>query len=559
MLRIVVMRPLPLLLIVLVAVVGAALGFRVMTGAAIPQATGHLYTGCAEEPSDVNPLTCRGNAARRLVLAHTHDGLLETDPITGALRPAVAEHFELAPDRTSCTFTLRDGVRFADGSLVTLDDVLFGWRLAQAGHATLGFIADAFARVQSVERLDDRRFRVGIKDPHYAALRVIGTRWLVVQQRFFVDRVAKLCAPEPAPALDSPEFAARLSQLDRECGPGTGAYRFDNDPAGEQNWLPHQQLVLTRNEHSWRRRLEPGAWSLAGFRILFRDPQGQLNALLRGELDWYGAGSASRLLASRPELAQDYRALHYDYDALGVFRVVWHCGRAPTDDVRVRRALGMLFDIAALQKDNDGIGERALAHCKPESPAYPRDITPLPFDPAAARAALREAGYDPEQGKPLRLCVITTQGTEVWDRFADLFADACQRAGVELELRRRVYDAFVEEKKLGDWHGYVTLQSFRPWGDPWDFVHSQGSDNDGGYANPDVDRLADAARVEPDAGKRDALWREMHELVYRDQPAALLAHPLVSMLLHRRVQGAVTGGSGLVLEHAFVAPDGGPR
>jgi FkbM family methyltransferase len=62
--------------------------------AVAPVASDHVYTGCAESPDDVNPLTAASAVARRLVLARTHDGLLAADPATGDLVPAAAERFE---------------------------------------------------------------------------------------------------------------------------------------------------------------------------------------------------------------------------------------------------------------------------------------------------------------------------------------------------------------------------------------------------------------------------------------------------------------------------------
>ena len=80
------MRALPLLA-VLIAALGLGLGLRVMLraptsaagpvtasappGSGAPQ--GHVYTGLAEEPSDVNPFTTSDVVARRLVLAYTHE------------------------------------------------------------------------------------------------------------------------------------------------------------------------------------------------------------------------------------------------------------------------------------------------------------------------------------------------------------------------------------------------------------------------------------------------------------------------------------------------------
>ena len=561
------MRALPTLLVVLGVVVAGALGLRVLQnqraapaasappdpqGGGVPQ--GHVYTGCTDEPTDVNPFTTSDPVAQRLVLGHTHDGLLAVDRATGELQPALAERFELDADGGGCTFTLRAGVRFADGSDVTLDDVLFGWELARAGHLAMGHAHDAFARVGAVERLDDRRFRVAFRDRHYAVLRVVGEAWLVAQKRFFVARVAARCAPEPPPPVDSAAFAVWLDQIDTECGPGTGPYRLDNDPAGTANWRPRQDLLLVRNEHCWRRVAAPGTWNFAGIRLLVRDPAGAQHALLRDEIDWFTGLTAEALVAAHPDLEQHYRQLRYDHPSLGVYRAVWNCRTGPCRDARVRRALAMLFDVEGLLGMAGSGASRAFAHAKPGSVGYPTGLEPLPHDPAAARALLREAGYDPAQGKPLALTVIAFQGTPMLERICDVLAHGAGSAGIELDLRRRAPAAFVQEKQSTAWDGLLGLQSFRGWADPYDLLHSEGVDNDGGFHDADVDRLATAARTEHDPTARAALWREMHTIVWREQPAALLLHPQVSLLLSRRVEGAFVGREGIVLERAFVAP-----
>ncbi|MFO0277002.1 MAG: ABC transporter substrate-binding protein [Planctomycetota bacterium] len=521
--------------------------------AVAPVAADHVYTGCAESPDDVNPLTAAGAVARRLVLARTHDGLLAADPATGDLVPAAAERFDVAADGSACTFTLRQGLRFADGSEVTLDDVLLPWELAQAGHLALGFVGEAMARIATVDRVGERAVRVTFRDRHFAAVRIVGEAWLVVSRRFFVQRVAERAAPEPPPAVGSAAFAALLAQIRGECGPGTGPYRLDNAPAGQQDWRPRQDLLLRRNEHSWQRRTDPQAWTFGGIRILFRDQAAATNELFAGALDWFSSQSLPALLRARPGLTADYRLLSYDYDALGVYRVAWNVRRGALADVRVRRALARLFDVASLREGNEGLGAVAVAHCKPSAPECPKDLTPPRFDPEAARAELRAAGFDPAAGTPLRLVLLAPVGTEVLQRIVDLFADACRQAGVELDLRQREFAAYVQEQQAGAWDGLLALQSFRSWGDPWDLLHSEGTENFGGYRNDEVDRLADAARVEPDAEARAQRWQELHRLVFADQPAALLVHPLASILLHRRIEGAVVGRRGLSLVHARVA------
>jgi dipeptide transport system substrate-binding protein len=518
----------------------------------VPQ--GHVYTGFADEPNDVNPYTSNGPVSKRLVIAYTHDSLLDIDPVSGALRPALAESHEVAADGGSCVFTLREGVRFADGSALAMEDVLFGYELYQAKHLTMGFVADAYARVERVEVVDPRRLRVHFRGVHYAATRIVGEAWSVGQKRFFVERVRTMLEPGEAMAeIGSARFASLLHRIDHECGPGTGPYELRNPPGGSGAWRRRQDLLLVRNEHCWRRQVAPGTWNFAGVRQLWRDGAGGQNALLLGEIDWYLGGNGEALQAQYPNLERDYQRLVYDYDSLGVFRCVWNCERPPFDDLRVRKAVGMLFDRTEIARILGSGAKPAVAHAKPGRPEYP-DLLPLPFDPAAARRLLREAGFDPAAGKPLHMVLIAMEGSEAHRRMVESFTAAAETAGIELEIRGREMAGFVAEKKKREWHGLLVQQTFRPWGDPYDFLHGDGRDNEGRWRHPEADRLASAARAELDASKRAQLWRQLHTLVHEQQPVALLAHPMASILLAKRVRALEPGPAGLIPERAWVAP-----
>jgi len=570
------MRPLPIAAALFAVVLVAGLGLRAVLnqpsggtateagadGAAeqaprylggVPQ--GHVYTGCADEPNDVNPYTSNGLVSKRLVLAYTHDGLLDVDPATGALRPALAESYEVAADGRSCLFTLREGACFADGSPVAMDDVLFGYELFSAQHLTMGFVADAYARVERVEVVDPRRVRMHYRGVHYAATRIVGEVWLVGQKRFFVERVRAMLDPgEVMPDVGSERFAVLLHRIDLECGPGTGPYELRNPPGGNGAWRTRQDLLLVRNEHCWRRLVAPGTWNFAGVRQLWRaDGAGGQNALLLGQVDWYSGANGEALQAQYPDVQRDYQRLVYDYDSLGVFRCVWNCERPPFDDVRVRRAVGMLFDRSEFARMLGSGARAATAHAKPGRPEYP-DLLPLPFDPTAARRLLREAGFDPAAGKPLRMVLVAMEGSEAHRRMVESFTASAKTAGIELEIRGRDPTGFVAEKKRREWHGLLVQQGFRPWGDPYDLLHGDGRDNEGRWRDPEADRLATEARAELDAGRRAQLWRQLHTLVHERQPVALLAHPMASILLAKRVRALEPGPAGLIPERAWVAP-----
>ncbi len=548
-------RTVPLTFAAVAALLAAVAYVLASTEGAPSSPQGHVYTGVTEEPDDVNPFTANSAVARRYVLAFTHDGLLDLDPASGDLRPALAESWQLDADGSACTFTLREGVRFADGEPLSMADVMFGWELARAGHLPLGFVGDAFARVASAEALDDRRLRVVFRDRHYALLRVVGENWLVGRRAFFEARVAAQAARlgRDVPAVGTPEFAQMLGSIDAECGPGTGPYRLDNPPEGGGTWRRRLELLLVRNEFCWRRQVHAGTWSLGGVRLLFRDGPGAVAAFVQREVDWHGSQDPARELAERPQLAAHYRVLTYDHPALGVFRIAWNCRRGPCTDARVRTALTMLCDRAALAAKFPQHAGVAEAFAKPGSAAYPPGPG-LPFDPEAARARLREAGFDAEAGTPLRIVLLAPRPSPEIESAVGGLQDAARSAGVDLVVRLLDFPAYVAERKRDEWDGEFALQSFRPWGDPYDFVHSDGADNDCGYRNPEVDRLAAAARGELDRARRDELWRRLHALVREDQPFTFLLHPRVQILFNRHIEGAEPGPLGLSPERFTVAP-----
>jgi len=558
------MRRAPLLLLVLLCAVGVGIGLRVMLRepsrlqptagewpaviAGVPQ--GGVYTGIAEDPANVNPFTCVGAVARRLVLGYTHDCLLDCDPTTGELRGALAASFAPAADGMSCEFTLRAGVRFSDGSPLTMADVLFAWELATGGHLPLSPVLEAFRRVESVTAIDDRRFRVVFREPHYAAVHALGESWIVAKRDFFVERVAAKArlAGVAAPTVGSAEFATMLSQIVRECGPGTGPYELPDDPAA---WRTRQDLTLTRNRHCWRREVAPGTWNFAGVRLLFRDPTAVVAALRSRAVDWFSSPSLDAIVAADPSLLADYRQLAYDYRTLGAYLVAWNCRRTPLDLPAVRRALAMLFDLDAVRKAFGDHGTKAKAFARPDSPDYPHEAESPPFDPARARRELRELGYDPEVGHPLKIVLLAPQGLAAMRSTLDLFGDACKQAGVELHVRMLEPSSFFEAKERGDWDAVFLQQSFRPWGDPHEFVTTGALHNHGGWSHPDADAMANAIRAELDPGHRRDLLHELHLLVQREQPVTFLLHPEVTMLLDRQLEGAAPGPLGLSLERAW--------
>jgi peptide/nickel transport system substrate-binding protein len=78
------------------------------------------------DPKSFNPITTWSPADPLINL--THAGLLEINPVTGMLEPALALSYEVSPDRKSIKFILRKGLKFWDDDDLKAEDVVFTYK-----------------------------------------------------------------------------------------------------------------------------------------------------------------------------------------------------------------------------------------------------------------------------------------------------------------------------------------------------------------------------------------------------------------------------------------------
>ena len=112
-----------LLLIVLMAfgVVGCSGGDESDSGKV-------LYTNIGYDPDSFDPQ--QSNVLESgIVVNQLYDNLYREDP-NGEFVPSLAEDYTVSDDGLVYTFTLRDGITFADGTPITVEDVIYSWTRA---------------------------------------------------------------------------------------------------------------------------------------------------------------------------------------------------------------------------------------------------------------------------------------------------------------------------------------------------------------------------------------------------------------------------------------------
>jgi ABC-type transport system substrate-binding protein len=106
-----------------------------------------------------------------------HAGLVEVNPITAEIEPALATDWEISPDKKEITFHLRKGVKFSDGVPFTADDVVFTFNdviFNEEVNTDARDVLKVKGQPIKVEKIDDYTVKVITPEPFRPIFRVIG-------------------------------------------------------------------------------------------------------------------------------------------------------------------------------------------------------------------------------------------------------------------------------------------------------------------------------------------------------------------------------------------------
>jgi peptide/nickel transport system substrate-binding protein len=183
-----------------------------------------------------------------------------------------------------------------------------------------------------------------------------------------------------------------------------------------------------------------------------------------------------------------------------------------------------------------------------------RGIRPWPHDPTAAETLLTEAGWvrsaggvRQKDGKPLAFALSTNRGNDMRKRIAEQVQANLKRVGVDVEVRFQEFNQLSDQMRRHALDAYLggLWVSTKVDGKPqFHSASRQGSFNYADYANPEVDRIIDAARVTLDRQEATALWHRMQEILHDEQPYTPLFEQRGLFVLSRRFRNVMVTALG---------------
>ncbi|MFO0099075.1 MAG: ABC transporter substrate-binding protein, partial [Aphanizomenon sp.] len=104
------------------------------------------------------------------IFGYTYEGLLTQNPIDGKIEGALAKSWEISPDKTKITFTMREGLKWSDGEPLTVDDVVFTYNDIYLNQDIPTDTRDVLRvgkdrKLPTVKKIDNTRVEFSVPEP----------------------------------------------------------------------------------------------------------------------------------------------------------------------------------------------------------------------------------------------------------------------------------------------------------------------------------------------------------------------------------------------------------
>jgi oligopeptide transport system substrate-binding protein len=506
------------------------------------------------------------------------EGLVKNNVLTWdyPIIPGVAERWEVSEDGRRYTFHLRADAKWSNGRPVVASDFVYSWRRALLPETSSDYtglfqlikggrpffewrtaaLAEYAARPiaeRTAEAAAELWARTLAEFDQSVGLRALDDRTLEVELESPVPYFLDLCAMPPFYPVYPPIVRAYES-LD----PGTGrqdsqrdwtkpGVLVSNGPFILSEWRFKRDMRFAKSEHYWGRD-SVNIDTISSPSI--EDPNAALLAYNSGSVDWISDVTVpyrGDVLAEKMKFYEEHRAEYealkahgldqFEIDrrlpadsrknihAIPTFGTYWYnfnClpklrdGRAnPFHDPRVRRAFAMATDKKAIVDQVMRIGNPIASTIIPPGSLggyhSPRGV---PYDPAAARALLAEAGYPGGQGMVTVEILFNKDAGH--DKIAQVIARSWEEnLGIKTLLQMKEVKVYKDDLQNANymvsragWYGdYADATTFL------DLLRSWDGNNDRKYNNPVYDRLLADAALSSDPEARLRLLEEAERII----------------------------------------------
>ncbi|HEU5256179.1 MAG TPA: extracellular solute-binding protein [Vicinamibacterales bacterium] len=435
-----------------------------------------------------------------------YESLVGLHPTTLQFMPALATHWQIAPDKKTFRFRLDPNARFSDGTPVTSDDVVASWK----------FLTD-----KSLQDLFFYTEYNKLEQPVAESKYIVQIKAKTLDWKNFLT--ASGLRIFPAHILKDVNGAAYLRDYNFKLVPGTGPYIVN-----EGDIKKGASISIRRRPDYWaaKYRANVGLFNFDEIRLtVVRDQNLAFEMFKRGDRDYH-------YVAISQQWVQELNTPNFQRGLLvkqkvfnnypqGTQWLAFNTRRQPWDDIRIRKAFTLLLNRDQLIKTlffNEYVPLNSFyPGTEYENPNNPKN----PYDPQQALALLAEAGWKDhdaqgrltKNGQPLQVELLyDDKGGERW---LTIYQNDLRKVGITMNLRLVSPETQFKmemQRQFDLVYGAWGAGSVFP--DPRPEYHSstadiQNTNNITGIKDKRVDELCEAYDREFDAGKRVQILRDL--------------------------------------------------
>lgn len=472
---------------------------------------------CSEgSPAHFNPQLDTSGTTGDASSHQIYDRLINFDPETGTIVPALATSWLITDAGKTYTFQLRKNVSFHQTDIFrpsrffNADDVVFSldrWRLldhpynrVSGGKYPYTDSLKLGELIKDVRRVNGYRVEITLNRPESSFLANLATDFAVIL---------------------SEEYAQQLMD-------NSQMHLIDYNPVGTGPY----QLVEYRQDRFIRYMQHANYWQdieLADKLIFDITPSSsfRLAKLITGECDAIALPANSELEVIR----QQENLVLDEKPGFNIGFWAFNTAKPPFDNPNVRRALGMAIDRNALIEAiyfNNAISAKNIV--PPTSWAFQADVKPLSYNPLAAKNLLRENGI--EEGFTMNVWAMPVE--RIYNpnamKMAKLMQAYLQEVGVRVNIISYEWATFRQRLNEG-LHDSVLIGWSADNGDPDNFYRpllscaaiSSGT-NRAMWCSPEYDKLINQALQFVDTSERVYFYGKANDLLAEELPLIPIAH-----------------------------------